>query len=46
MGQYNIGVPDFYEHIKYMNEIGFKVFDIIEMHRVQGIFNTDRYKFY
>jgi len=37
MGQYNIGVPDFYEHIKYMNKIGFKVFDIIEMHRVQGI---------
>ena len=37
MGEYNIGVPDFYEHIKYMNEIGFKVFDIIEMHRVQGI---------
>ena len=37
MGQYNIGVPNFYEHIKYINEINFKVFDIIEMHRVQGI---------
>lgn len=37
MGQYNIGVPDFFEHIKYMNDIGYKVFDIIEMHRVQGI---------
>ena len=37
MGEYNIGVPDFFEHIKYMNEIGYKVFDIIEFHRVQEI---------
>jgi len=37
MGEYNIGVPGFFEHIKYMDEIGYKVFDIIEMHRVQEI---------
>tara|TARA_B100000686_G_scaffold171875_1_gene179082 strand:- start:12246 stop:12908 length:663 start_codon:yes stop_codon:yes gene_type:complete len=37
MGQYNIGVPNFFEHIKYMQEIGYSVFDIVELHRVQGI---------
>ena len=37
MGEYNIGVPGFFEHIKYMDEIGYKVFDLIEMHRVQEI---------
>ena len=37
MGEYNIGVPNFYEHIKYMDEIGYQVYDIIEMHRVEDI---------
>jgi len=37
MGEYNIGVPNFYEHIKYMDEIGYQVYDIIEMHRVKDI---------
>ena len=37
MGEYNIGVPDFFEHIKYMNKIGYRVFDIIELHRVEDI---------
>ena len=37
MGEYNIGVPNFFEHIKYMDEIGYQVYDIIEMHRVEDI---------
>ena len=37
MGEYNVGVPNFFEHIKYMNKIGYQVYDIIEMHRVEGI---------
>ena len=37
MGEYNIGVPNFYEHIKYMDEIGYQVYDIIEMHRAEDI---------
>ena len=37
MGEYNIGVPNFLEHIKYMDGIGYRVFDIIELHRVSEI---------
>ena len=37
MGEYNIGVPNFFEHIKYMDEIGYQVYDIIEMHRAEDI---------
>ena len=37
MGKYNIGVPNFFEHIKYMQEIGYSVFDIVELHRVEDI---------
>ena len=37
MGEYNIGVPNFYEHITYMDEIGYQVYDIIEMHRAEDI---------
>jgi len=37
MGEYNIGVPNFYEHIKYMDEIDYQVYDIIEMHRAEDI---------
>lgn len=31
-GQYNFGVPNFNEHINFMNYIGFEVFDISELH--------------
>jgi hypothetical protein len=31
-GQYNHGVPNFNEHINFMNSIGFDVFDISELH--------------
>jgi len=37
MGEYNIGVPNFFEHIKYMDQINYRVFDIIELHRVDDI---------
>lgn len=37
MGEYNIGVPSFFEHIKYMHQINYIVFDIIELHRVDNI---------
>jgi len=37
MGEYNVGVPNFFEHIKYMDKIGYQVYDIIEMHRVEEI---------
>ena len=37
MGEYNIGAPNFYEHIKYMENIGYRVFDIVELHRVDNI---------
>lgn len=32
-GEYNAGVPSFLEHIKYMDEIGFIAFDILEIHK-------------
>lgn len=35
-GQYNQGVPSFLEHIKFMEEIGFITYDIIERHYVNG----------
>jgi FkbM family methyltransferase len=37
MGEYNIGVPNFFEHIKYMDQINYRVFDIVELHRVDDI---------
>ena len=37
MGEYNIGAPNFYEHIDYMENIGYRVFDIVELHRVDNI---------
>ena len=35
-GQYNQGVPSFLEHIKFMEEIGFIPYDIIERHYING----------
>ena len=43
-GQWNNGCPDFKTHIDYMNNIGFTVFDIIELHRIGGnnvVFQVD-----
>ena len=37
MGEYNIGAPNFYEHINYMENIGYRVFDIVDLHRVDNI---------
>jgi len=37
-GQYNEGVPNFLEHIKYMDSIGFIIYDILESHYI-GDFN-------
>ena len=36
-GQWNYNVPDFFEHIKFMNENNFVSFDILEEHRLDGI---------
>ena len=33
-GQYNEGVPDFLEHITFMNSIGFITYDIIDNHYI------------
>jgi FkbM family methyltransferase len=35
-GQYNEGVPDFLEHIKYMDSIGFIAYDIADCHIING----------
>jgi FkbM family methyltransferase len=35
-GQYNQGVPDFLEHIQYMDSIGFIAYDIAECHIING----------
>ena len=35
-GQYNMGVPNFLEHIKYMDSIGFTAYDILEDHYLNG----------
>ena len=35
-GQWNKECPDFKTHIDYMNNIGFTVFDVIELHRLEG----------
>ena len=37
MGEYNKNVPNFFEHIKFMNEIGFIPYDICEIHKVNEI---------
>ncbi len=33
-GQYNKGVPDFLEHIKFMDSIGFEVYDLLDNHYI------------
>ena len=33
-GQYNEGVPNFLEHIKFMDSIGFITFDIVDNHYI------------
>jgi hypothetical protein len=35
-GQYNEGVPNFLEHISFMDSIGFVVFDILDSHHING----------
>ena len=35
-GQYNEGVPDFLEHIAFMNSIGFITYDIIDNHYINN----------
>ena len=35
-GQYNEGVPNFLEHIEFMNSIGFITYDIIDTHYING----------
>lgn len=35
-GQYNLGAPDFKDHISFMDTIGFEVFDVSEMHYFQN----------
>jgi FkbM family methyltransferase len=35
-GQYNEGVPNFLEHISFMDSIGFNTYDIIDSHYVNG----------
>jgi len=35
-GQYNESVPGFLEHIKYMDEIGFVPFDLLETHMAKN----------
>ena len=35
-GQYNNGIPNFLEHIQYMNSIGFITYDIVESHYINN----------
>jgi len=35
-GQYNEGVPNFLEHISFMDKIGFNAYDIIDNHYING----------
>lgn len=35
-GKYNSGVPNFLEHIQFMNDIGFIVYDILDEHIIQN----------
>lgn len=35
-GQYNEGVPNFTEHISFMDKIGFNAYDIIDNHYING----------
>ena len=37
MGEYNKSVPNFLEHIKYMDSIGFIPYDIVELHKNENI---------
>ena len=37
VGQYNKGAPSFFEHIQYMNDIGFVPFDICELHSAKNL---------
>lgn len=37
MGEYNKGVPNFLNHIEFMDKIGFIPYDIVELHRAKGI---------
>lgn len=36
VGNYNVGVPSFADHITYMDSIGFVVLDIVELHYIRG----------
>lgn len=36
VGKYNVGIPNFKEHIDFMNDNGFIVYDIVELHRIKG----------
>lgn len=51
-GQYNEGVPNFLEHIAYMDSIGFVSYDIVDNHYINGfnmqidiLFINKRHKF-
>jgi len=35
-GQYNEGVPNFLEHISFMDKFGFNAYDIIDNHYING----------
>ena len=35
-GQYNEGVPNFLEHISFMDSIGFNIYDIIDNHYINN----------
>ena len=35
-GQYNEGVPNFLEHIAFMNTIGFVIYDIVDNHYINN----------
>ena len=37
MGKYNENVPNFIEHIEYMDSIGYILYDIIEIHKIENI---------
>ena len=39
-GQYNEGVPSFLEHIKYMDNIGFVPYDVLDDHHYVHHFNV------
>jgi FkbM family methyltransferase len=37
VGRYNDGIPSFVEHIKYMDDIGYVPYDIVEFHKINEI---------